>query len=44
MPTLVVQGSDVTREQIGAPLLQVMPYSRIMRSESTTWLDFSNLT
>lgn len=39
MPTLVVQGSDVTREQIGAPLLQVMPYSRIMRKESAAWLE-----
>lgn len=39
MPTMVVQGSVESRvAELGAPRLQVMPYSRISLKDSTTWL------
>lgn len=39
MPTMIVQGAPQhDRAQPGMPRLQVMPYSRLSRSDATSWL------
>lgn len=40
MPSMIVQGSPhLDRIRPGMPKLQVMPYSRLMRGEATSWLN-----
>ena len=43
MPSMIVQGNThLDRLTPGAPRLQVMPYSRLSRSDATTWLTIAS--